>query len=99
MGAAETAERRKPRAVLRNPKRDPGSPAPLGRGILPCSPGSHTSKRGARGDGHVLAHLNSVITVTCGEGVVMDGWVGFVVVLAVWTVLQVWLLPRLGVPT
>lgn len=29
----------------------------------------------------------------------MDGWVGFVVVLAVWTVLQVWLLPRLGVPT
>lgn len=29
----------------------------------------------------------------------MDGWVGFVVVVAVWTVLQVWLLPRLGVPT
>ena len=29
----------------------------------------------------------------------MDSWVGFVVVLAVWTVLQVWLLPRLGVPT
>lgn len=29
----------------------------------------------------------------------MESWVGFVVVLAVWTVLQVWLLPRLGVPT
>jgi hypothetical protein len=29
----------------------------------------------------------------------MDNWVGFVIVLAVWTVLQVWLLPRLGVPT
>ena len=33
------------------------------------------------------------------EGAVMDTWVGFVVILAVWTVLQVWLLPRLGVPT
>lgn len=29
----------------------------------------------------------------------MDGWIGFAVVLAVWTVVQVWLLPRLGVPT
>lgn len=29
----------------------------------------------------------------------MDGWFGVGVVLAVWTILQVWLLPRLGVPT
>jgi len=29
----------------------------------------------------------------------MDSWVGFAVVVGVWTVLQVWLLPRMGVPT
>jgi len=29
----------------------------------------------------------------------MDSWVGFAVVVVVWTVLQVWLLPRMGVPT
>lgn len=29
----------------------------------------------------------------------MDGWIGVIVVLAVWTLVQTWLLPRLGVPT
>jgi hypothetical protein len=29
----------------------------------------------------------------------MESWVGFAVVVVVWTVLQVWLLPRMGVPT
>lgn len=29
----------------------------------------------------------------------MDGWIAPVALLAVWTVVQVWLLPRLGVPT
>jgi len=29
----------------------------------------------------------------------MDGWVGFIILLAAWTVLQGWLLPRMGVPT
>jgi len=29
----------------------------------------------------------------------MDSWIGFAVVVVVWTVLQVWLLPRMGVPT
>jgi len=29
----------------------------------------------------------------------MDSWIGFAIVVAVWTVLQVWLLPRMGVPT
>jgi hypothetical protein len=29
----------------------------------------------------------------------MDSWIGFAVVVVVWTLLQVWLLPRLGVPT
>jgi len=29
----------------------------------------------------------------------MDGWIAPVVLLTVWTVVQVWLLPRLGVPT
>jgi len=29
----------------------------------------------------------------------MDGWIGLVVILVVWTLLQTWLLPRLGVPT
>jgi len=29
----------------------------------------------------------------------MESWLGFAVVIVVWTVLQVWLLPRMGVPT
>ena len=29
----------------------------------------------------------------------MDGWIGIVVVLAAWMIVQLWLLPRLGVPT
>jgi hypothetical protein len=29
----------------------------------------------------------------------MDDWIGLLAVLVVWTVVQVWLLPRLGVPT
>jgi hypothetical protein len=29
----------------------------------------------------------------------MDSWVGPLVILVVWVVLQVWVLPRLGVPT
>jgi hypothetical protein len=29
----------------------------------------------------------------------MDDWIGLLVVLVVWTVVQTWLLPRLGVPT
>jgi len=29
----------------------------------------------------------------------MDNWVGFAVVVAVWMGLQLWVLPRLGVPT
>jgi hypothetical protein len=29
----------------------------------------------------------------------MDQWIGFVVFLAVWVVLQRWVLPKLGVPT
>jgi len=29
----------------------------------------------------------------------MDGWIGVIVVLVVWTLVQTWLLPRLGVPT
>jgi hypothetical protein len=29
----------------------------------------------------------------------MDGWIGVVVVLAGWIIVQLWLLPRLGVPT
>jgi len=29
----------------------------------------------------------------------MDSWIGLVVLLVVWTLLQTWLLPRLGVPT
>ena len=29
----------------------------------------------------------------------MESWVGFAIVVVVWTVLQVWLLPRMGVPT
>lgn len=29
----------------------------------------------------------------------MDGWIGIVVVLAGWMIVQLWLLPRLGVPT
>jgi hypothetical protein len=29
----------------------------------------------------------------------MDGWVGFIILLAAWIVLQGWLLPRMGVPT
>lgn len=29
----------------------------------------------------------------------MESWLGFAVVVGVWTVLQVWLLPRMGVPT
>jgi hypothetical protein len=29
----------------------------------------------------------------------MDRWVGPLVILVVWVVLQVWVLPRLGVPT
>jgi hypothetical protein len=29
----------------------------------------------------------------------MDGWLGFLAVIAVWIALQKWLLPRIGVPT
>ncbi len=29
----------------------------------------------------------------------MDSWIGPLVVLVVWIVLQAWVLPRLGVPT
>jgi hypothetical protein len=29
----------------------------------------------------------------------MDNWLGLVVILVVWVALQVWVLPRLGVPT
>jgi hypothetical protein len=29
----------------------------------------------------------------------MDSWVGPLLILVVWVVLQVWVLPRLGVPT
>ena len=29
----------------------------------------------------------------------MDSWVGFLVILVVWIVLQTWVLPRFGVPT
>ena len=29
----------------------------------------------------------------------MDSWIGPLVVLVVWIVLQAWILPRLGVPT
>ncbi len=29
----------------------------------------------------------------------MENWIGPLLVFAVWYVLQVWLLPRLGVPT
>jgi hypothetical protein len=29
----------------------------------------------------------------------MDQWIGFVVFLAAWVVLQRWVLPKLGVPT
>ncbi len=29
----------------------------------------------------------------------MDGMLGVVIVFGVWTVLQLWVLPRLGVPT
>jgi hypothetical protein len=29
----------------------------------------------------------------------MDSWIGFVVFLALWIVVQRWLLPKLGVPT
>ena len=29
----------------------------------------------------------------------MDNWIGLAIVLAVWTILQVWVFPRLGVPT
>jgi hypothetical protein len=29
----------------------------------------------------------------------MDSWVGPLLILVVWIVLQVWVLPRLGVPT
>ncbi len=29
----------------------------------------------------------------------MENWIGPLLVIAVWYVLQVWLLPRLGVPT
>jgi hypothetical protein len=29
----------------------------------------------------------------------MDGWIGPLLVLAGWVVLQAWVLPRLGVPT
>lgn len=31
--------------------------------------------------------------------VVMDSWVGIIVFLVLWVALQVWILPRLGVPT
>ncbi len=29
----------------------------------------------------------------------MSDWLGLLLVVGVWTVVQVWLLPRLGVPT
>jgi hypothetical protein len=29
----------------------------------------------------------------------LDGWLGPLVILIVWVVLQTWVLPRLGVPT
>jgi hypothetical protein len=29
----------------------------------------------------------------------VDSWLGFVAFLAAWIVLQVWVLPKLGVPT
>jgi hypothetical protein len=29
----------------------------------------------------------------------MDGWLGIIIFIAVWIVLQSWVLPRLGVPT
>jgi hypothetical protein len=29
----------------------------------------------------------------------MDSWIGFVAFLALWIVVQRWLLPKLGVPT
>jgi hypothetical protein len=29
----------------------------------------------------------------------MDTWIGYVVLIAAWIVLQTWVLPRLGVPT
>jgi hypothetical protein len=36
-----------------------------------------------------------------GAGLIrgMDSWIGFVVFLALWIVVQRWLLPKLGVPT
>lgn len=32
-------------------------------------------------------------------GGVMENWLGFVAFIAAWVVLQVWILPKLGVPT
>lgn len=29
----------------------------------------------------------------------MDGWLGYVLFAVIWIVLQVWVLPRAGVPT
>lgn len=29
----------------------------------------------------------------------MDGWLGLLIALAAWYALQLWVLPRLGVPT
>lgn len=29
----------------------------------------------------------------------MDSWIGLVLVVAAWIAIQVWVLPRLGVPT
>lgn len=29
----------------------------------------------------------------------MDSWIGFVAFLGVWVALQMWVLPKLGVPT
>ena len=29
----------------------------------------------------------------------MDNWIGLVLVVAAWIAIQVWVLPRLGVPT
>jgi len=29
----------------------------------------------------------------------MENWLGFVAFIAAWVVLQVWILPKLGVPT
>ena len=29
----------------------------------------------------------------------MDSWIGLLVAVAAWTAIQVWVLPRLGVPT